>query len=102
MSDFKGRLKKNSLVASRVIDGEVLLVPIRQPGSEITKVYRLQDPVASRIWQLIDGRSTTGQIHKRICQEFDTEAPQAAKDLHRFLKHLEQIGAIRAQEGTSS
>lgn len=94
LNNFNRRLEKNPLVASRVIDGAVLLVPIRQPGPEIKKVYRLKDPVASRIWQLINGRSTIRQIQKRICEEFETEAQRAEKDLRRFLKHLERIGAI--------
>ncbi len=100
MNDFNRRLEKNPFVASRVIDGEVLLVPIRQPGPEIKKVYRSQGPVASRVWQLIDGRRTIRQIRQRICQEFDTEVQRAEKDLQRFLKHLEQIDAIRVKKRT--
>ena len=82
-------------MASRMIDGQVLLVPIRQRGPEIKKVYRLQDPVAARIWPLIDSRRTIRQIQRRVCQEFATEPQRAERDLFRFLKHLDRIGAIR-------
>lgn len=96
------RLEKNPLVASRVINGEVLLVPVRQSGPEIRKAYRLRDPVSVRIWELLDGQRTIPQIHGRLCQEFDTTALQAKKDLRRFLRELTQLGALRARKGTAS
>lgn len=73
-----------------------------QRGPEIRKVYRVQDPVAVRTWQLIDGRRILRQIKHRICQEFDVAEPQAEQDLRPFLTHLEQIGAIKvARRGGS-
>ena len=44
------RFEKNPLIAWRLIDGVVLLVPIKQPGPEISRLYRLQDPVSATIW----------------------------------------------------
>ncbi|MCH8320391.1 MAG: PqqD family protein, partial [Acidobacteria bacterium] len=93
-------LEKNPLFAWRVIDGIVLLVPIKQPGPEISKLYRLKDPVSSRIWELVDGRRTVQEIHRALCQEFHTEPQRAKRDLLKFLKHLKSIGAV--QVATSS
>ena len=88
-------LEKNPLFAWRVIDGIVLLVPIKQPGPEISKLYRLKDPVSSRIWELVDGRRTVDKIHRVLCEEFDAEAQRAKRDLVKFLKHLKFIGAVQ-------
>ncbi len=88
-------LEKNPLFAWRVIDGMVLLVPIKQPGPEIRRLYRLQDPVSSRIWELVDGRTTVQKIHRVLCEEFDAEAQRAKRDLVKFLKHLKSIGAVQ-------
>ena len=44
------RFEKHPLLAWRLIDGVVLLVPIKQPGPEISRLYRLQDPVSATIW----------------------------------------------------
>ncbi len=96
------RLEKNPLVASRVINGEVVLVPVRQSGPEIRKAYRLRDPVSVRIWELLDGRRTVPQIQSRLCQEFDTDAQQAQQDLHKFLRELTRIGALRARKRAAS
>jgi len=88
-------LEKNPLIAWRVIDGIVLLVPIKQPGPEISKLYRLKDPVSSRIWELVDGQRTVQEIHQVLCQEFDTEEQRAKRDLLKFVKHLKSIGAVQ-------
>ncbi len=89
------RLEKNPLFAWRLIEGVVLLVPVKQPGPEIRRLYRLKDPVSSRIWELVDGRRTAQEIHQALCQEFDTEAQRIKRDLLKFLKHLKSIGAVQ-------
>ncbi len=89
------RLEKNPLLAWRVIDGVAVLVPIKQSGPEIRRLYRLKDPVSLKIWELLDGRRTVQEIHQVLCQEFDTEAQKAKRDLLKFLKHLKSIGAVQ-------
>ena len=89
------RLEKNPLFAWRVIDGMVLLVPVKQSGPEIRRLYRLKDPVSTRIWELVDGERTVQEIHRVVCKEFDTEAQKAKRDLVKFLKHLTTIGAVQ-------
>jgi len=89
-------LEKNPLLAWRVIDGVAVLVPVKQSGPEIRRLYRLKDPVSLRIWELLDGRRTVQEIHQVLCQEFDTEAQKAKRDLLKFLKHLKSIGAVQA------
>jgi len=96
LQDFiNQRLEKNPLFAWRVIEGMVLLVPIKQSGPEIRRLYRLKDPVSSRIWELVDSQRTVQEIHQVLCQEFDTEAHKAKRDLVKFLRHLKSIGAVQ-------
>ena len=96
MKDFiKQSFEKNPLFAWRVIEGVVLLVPVKQPGPEIKRLYRLKDPVSLRIWELVDGQRTVQEIHQVLCQEFDTEAHKAKRDLVKFLRHLKSIGAVQ-------
>jgi hypothetical protein len=96
LKDFLSRrFEKHPLLAWRTIDGVVLLVPIKQPGPEISKLYRLKNPVSTTIWELVDRDKTVQEILQVVCQEFDTEEKRAKKDLVKFLKHLESIGAIQ-------
>ena len=97
MKDFiNQRFKKNPLFAWRLIEGVALLVPIKQPGPEISRLYRLQDPVSTTIWELVDGERTVQEILQVVCQGFDTEEKRAKKDLVKFLTHLESIRAVQA------
>ncbi len=96
MKDFiKQSFEQNPLFAWRVIEEVVLLVPIKQSGPEIRRLYRLKDPVSTRIWELVDGRRTVQEIHQVLCQEFDSEPQRAKRDLLKFLKHLKSIGAVQ-------
>ena len=83
------RFEKNPLIAWRAIDGVVVIVPIKQPGPEISKLYRLKDPVSTTIWELVDGERTVHEILQVVCQDFDTEEKRAKKDLVKF--HLLQM-----------
>ena len=90
------RFEKNPLFAWRVIDGVAVLVPIKQSGQEIRRLYRLKDPVSTRIWELLDGRRTVEEILQVVCHEYDTEKQRANEDLGKFLRHLRSIGAVEA------
>ena len=103
MKDFiTQRFEKHPLLAWRLIDRVVLLVPIKQPGPEISRLYRLKDPVSATIWELVDGERTVQEILREVCQEFDAEEKKAKKDLVKFLKHLESIGAIQVATDSAS
>ncbi len=103
MKDFISRsFEKNPLVAWRAIDGVVVLVPIKQPGPEITRLYRLRDPVSTRIWELVDGERTVQELLQTICQEFDVEEKRARSDLLKFLRHLKSIGIIQLSRNSAA
>ena len=97
MKDFiNRRFEKNPLFAWRVIDEVAILVPIKQSGPEIRRLYRLKDPVSTRIWELLDGKRTVQEILQVVCQEFDTEKQRANRDLVKFIRHLKYIGAVQS------
>ena len=78
----------------RVIDDEVILVPIKRRLADVGAIYLLRDPVSTRIWELIDGRRKIGEIKDVIGEEFEVSPEKAEKDLIEFLKQLEKIGVI--------
>jgi len=97
LKDFINQcFEKNPLFAWRVIDEVAVLVPVKQSGPEIRRLYRLKDPVSTRIWELLDGKRTVQEILQVVCQEFDAEKQRAKRDLVKFLRHLKSIGAVQA------
>ena len=86
-------LRKNKDMVTRVIDDETILLPIYKTSEEINCIYTL-NKVASRIWELIDGKRTLAEIKKQVLKEFDTTAEEVDKEMEKLLKDLKEIKAV--------
>lgn len=86
-------LRKNPNMVTRVIDDETILMPIYKTSDEINCIYTL-NKVASRIWELIDGKRTSPDLKKQILNEFEATSEEVDKEMSSFLKDLKEIKAI--------
>lgn len=86
-------LHKNKDMVTRVIDDETILLPIYKTSEEINCIYTL-NKVASRVWELIDGKRKLGAIKKQLLKEFDVTAEEVDKEMQKFLKDLKEIKAL--------
>jgi len=87
-------LRKNPNMVTRVIEGETILLPIYKTSEEINCIYTL-NKVASRLWELIDGKRAIAQIKKQALREFDTTPEEVDKEMQKFLKDLKEIKAVK-------
>ena len=85
--------KKNPDFVMRVIEDETILIPIYKTSEEANYIYTL-NKVGQKVWNLIDGKKTLGEIKKNILKKFDTTPEETEKELSRFLKDLKEIKAI--------
>ena len=85
--------QRNSNIVFRQIADQSILVPIRNNIGDLESIYTLNE-VASRIWELIDGKRNVGQIRDTIVDEFEITLEEAEKDLEQFLQKLEKIEVI--------
>lgn len=97
MSKLIKIFKKSPDIVSRQIDKETILVPIVNNTGDMDSIYTL-NPMASRIWELIDGKYTIGQIKDILLREFDAATDKIEKDLSSFLSQLQQIKAIEEKK----
>lgn len=86
--------RKNKDMVTRVIDDEIILLPIYKTSDEINCIYTL-NKAGSRIWELIDGKKKLGKIKKQVLKEFDTTLQEVDKEITKFLKDLKEIKAIK-------
>lgn len=93
MDELTKSVVKDPNIVSRKIAGEVILVPIRQSVGDLESIYTLNE-VAARIWELIDGKRKMYQIKDTISEEFDVAPQKIEKDLAKYIRELEDIGAI--------
>lgn len=87
-------LRKNPDMVRRVIDDETILLPLYKTSDEINCIYTL-NKVASRVWEIIDGKKSLGKIKKKILEEFETTPKELDKELNKLLKDLKEIKAIK-------
>ena len=88
------RLERDPAFVSRQIVGETILVPIRQNMGDLESVFSLNE-VGTRVWELLDGARTLGDIRDRIADEFEVGTEEVARDLLEFLNQLQAIRAVR-------
>jgi len=86
--------KKSDSIVSRKIADEFLLVPIKQNVGDLESIYTLNE-VATRVWELIDGKMKVREIKDKIVEEFEVTPQEAEKDLTNLLKQLLAVGAIK-------
>lgn len=87
-------LRKNPDMVTRVIDDETILLPVYRTSDEINCIYTL-NKVASRIWELIDGKRTIAKIKKQALEEFEATKEEVDKEMKKFIKDLEAIRAVK-------
>jgi hypothetical protein len=88
------RFSPDANFVHRRIADECLLVPIHQQVVDLQYIYVL-NPVANRIWELLDGRRTLGQVRDLLLEEFDVSPLELEQDILDFIQQLQELGGIR-------
>jgi hypothetical protein len=76
--------KDTSQVIDRVVDGEALVIHL-QSGE-----YFSLNPIGTRIWELLSGEETLGQIANVLVEEYDVTLEQAQADITALATDLIQ------------
>jgi len=89
MLGSSGVLEKNSeSVAYRSINRQVVIVNLE------SRTINVLNPVATKVWELIDGNRTSRDIIEKIYQEFDVDFKKAEKDCTSFLLDMKRKNLI--------
>ena len=89
--------KKSPSMVGRMIEDELILVPIRSNVGDLQSIYVL-NKVGGFIWECIDGEAQGYDIKAQIIEKFEVTDTEAETDLTNFLHQLEEIGAIVASD----
>ena len=88
--ELKEIFEKKSLFATRKVDNDLVLVPIKNNIANMNEIYNLNE-LGCFIWEQIDGIKTKGEIINNIILEFEVDGHTANKDFDEFIKNLEGI-----------
>ncbi len=91
-------LKKNGDMAVRVIGEETIILPVYRSSDDINCLYTL-NPSAARVWELIDGKRTVGDIKKLILEEFDVTPSGLDREMHGLIADFHEMKAITPAPG---
>jgi hypothetical protein len=84
-------------IVSRLIAGEMVLVPIRNNVGDMECIYTLNE-TAARIWELIDGQRSLAQVQQQVIGEFEISPRQAELDLLELIDSLLDNGALTKKQ----
>jgi hypothetical protein len=85
------RFIRSRAVASRVVAGETLLVPIRARVGDLASIYSFNG-TGSSIWQLLETPKTVDELVAAVAQEYDAEHDRVEKDVKEFLGEMLSVG----------
>jgi len=86
--DLETVLSKTPDAAYRIYDGEATIV--LPSKAEVTVL----NPVASLVWDAIDGRRTLAEILESVLRDYDVPREQAMQDLIEFVNALHEQGMV--------
>ena len=93
-------LRREPNLVSREVAGEVVLIPVVSDAVRLDAyLYLLDNEVAVRVWDLIDGKRSIEQIRRVIWEEFEIDEATLKTDVADFIKQLEEVGAIMKGHG---
>lgn len=91
--DMEGKVPVISdKAASRIIDGEAVIVLLEKRETVIL------NEVGSRLWEIMDGVKSIGELAKVIISEFDSAYPETLKDVFEFIEDLAKRQAISIKQ----
>jgi len=89
--------ERNGNFATRVVGGEMIVVPIRSGVADLECVFTL-DEVGAAIWRAVESPKTEEQILQSVLDQFDAEESDVRRDLGEFLATLDEAGLLRRLE----
>lgn len=78
----------NNKLAYRIIDGEVVIIDLKD-----NKLHVL-NPVATFIWEHLDGQTQIKDIVKKISKEFDVDSDTAERDCIDVISDLKKKNLV--------
>jgi len=85
--------RRSPEIVSRRIQGELVLVPIRQQVGDLDAIYALNE-TAALAWSSLNGQQSLRQVLACITAEFEVDEAEAAQDLLGLMAELIAVGVI--------
>src|SRR5436853_7872088 len=88
--------RRSTEVVCRGVGCEFLLVPIRNRVGDLESIFVL-NPMAARIWSLLERQLSADEIAGTICNEFEVDRETATADVNELLESLELASLVNKE-----
>ena len=85
---LQDRFSLSSEVLSQEVMGETVLLDLEGES------YFGLNEVGTRIWQLLQGDSSVGEMLETLSDEYDVSGEQLAADVEKLLQKLKEAGLV--------
>ncbi len=89
---LSARVVVSGEVLAQEIDGEMVLLDLKSES------YFGLDPVATRIWQLLQSHGDLQQVQAIMADEFEVDGDQLTRDLRDHINELLAAGLVHLQD----
>jgi hypothetical protein len=94
VESLDARYEQDPNVVSRKISGEQILVPVRKKAADVAAIFVLNE-TGARIWSLLDGQHSLGEIADMLAQEYEVKPEAARADVAQVVGELYELGMLR-------
>lgn len=92
-SDQRTKYTRNSKTISGRLHDELVMMDLEQG-----KYFSL-NPVATRIWDLLEKEKTLDELCALLTEEYDVESNQCMDEVRELLEEMEKLGLVGAFRG---
>ena len=92
-SDQRTKYTRNSRTISGRLHDELVMMDL-----ERGKYFSL-NPVATRIWDLLEKEKTLDELCAMLTEEYDVESNQCMDEVRELLEEMEKLGLVGAFRG---
>lgn len=82
-------LQRSENVLFQEVGGEAVLLDLA------SEQYFGLDPVGTRMWDLLDGNSSLGQVHATLCAEYEASPERICDDMLALARALADAGLVQ-------
>lgn len=88
---LESQLQRSEDVLFQEVGGEAVLLDLA------SEQYFGLDAVGTRIWELLDGNSSLGQVHATLCAEYEASPERIRDDMLALARALADAGLVQAR-----
>jgi hypothetical protein len=86
--DSQARFRPPGDVVSRVIGGEIIIVPLASGVADLDKELFTLNQTGLAVWTKLDGSRTVDQVAQEVAREFDAPEETVRADVFELISEL--------------